>query len=138
MIITTKQALDVLNRLHRYENEFSLLPENVQRGIQQQLDDLMEMHEQIMLKFIGKVKPVAIVEDDVTRVNRKELFSLFMAQQKKLNFELEGTFFHIMQIISSIIEYNDNLEHLDLLVTSFLTYHHKENKISIEKLSEKS
>ncbi len=136
MIITAKQALDVLNRLHRHENEFSLLPEKVQREIQQQMDYLLELHEQIMLKFIGKVKPVAIVEDDVTRINRKELFSVFIAQQKNLNFEHEATFFHIMQIVSSIIEYNDDLEHLDLLVTSFLTYHQKENKISIQKLSE--
>ncbi len=135
MIATSNRALDVLKRLNRFENEISLLPENLQLEIQYQLDFLMELHEQIMLKFIGKVKPVTIVEDDVTRVNRKELFSLFIAQQQKLDFEHEATFFHIMQIISSIIEYNDYLEHLDILVTSFVTHHKKENKVNIEELT---
>lgn len=136
MVSTSKRALDVLKRLHRFENEISLLPENVQLEIQQQLDFLVEQHEQILLKFIGKVKPKAIIEDDITKVNRKELFSLFLAQQKKLDFEHEATFFHIMQIISSIIEYNDYLEHLDVLVTSFLTHHKKENKVKINHVAQ--
>lgn len=136
MVATSKRALDVLKRLHRFENEMSLLPENVQLEIQQQLDFLVEQHEQILLKFIGKIKPKLLVEDDITKENRKELFTLFIAQQKELNFEHEATFFHIMQIVSAIIEYNDYLEHLDVLVTSFVTHHKKDNKVSMDDFAQ--
>jgi len=36
-----------------------------------------------------------------------------------------------MQIIASIIDYGEQVEHLDTLITSFHSYHH--NEVSIEE-----
>ena len=52
---TAKKALDTLKRIHRFENELNQLPENFQLTIQEQLDCIIYHHEQLMLKFIGKI-----------------------------------------------------------------------------------
>jgi uncharacterized membrane protein YgaE (UPF0421/DUF939 family) len=133
MVSTTKRAMETLKRLHRFENELSHLPEEFQVEIQQQLDFLIERHEQILLKFIGKVKPQTVfIENDMSLLNRKEFFNFFIEQQAEFNFENKTTFFHIMQIISSIIEYDERLEHLDVLITSFLSYHVNENTVTLD------
>jgi uncharacterized membrane protein YgaE (UPF0421/DUF939 family) len=133
MISTTKKAIEILKRLHRFENDVTHLPEDFHLEIQQQLDFLIDRHEQIMLKFIGKIKPQTPTEDDRTCLNRKALFSLFIAKQKEMEYENEVTFFHIMQLISFIIEYDEHLDHLDVLVTSFKSYHKNENEVNIEE-----
>lgn len=38
-----------------------------------------------------------------------------------------------MQIVASIIDYSEQVEHLDVLITSFHSFHH--NEISIEEES---
>lgn len=133
MIATTKKAIEILKRLHRFENDVTHLPEDFHLEIQHQLDYLIDRHEQIMLKFIGKVKPQTANEDDRLCLNRKELFGLFIAKQKEIDYEYDVTFFHIMQLISFIIEYDEHLDHLDVLVTSFKSYHKKENEVNIEE-----
>ncbi|MGG0718339.1 aromatic acid exporter family protein [Robertmurraya massiliosenegalensis] len=133
MISTTKKAIEILKRLHRFENDVIHLPDDFHLEIQHQLDFLIERHEQIMLKFIGKVKRERTVEDDKLCLNRQELFSLFIAKQKEIDYENEVTFFHIMQLISFIIEYDEHLNHLDVLVTSFKSYHTKENEVNMEE-----
>lgn len=133
MIETTKKAIEILKRLHRFENDVSQLPEDFHLEIQHQLDFLIDRHERIMLKFIGKVKPQTTLEDDKYCLNRKELFSLFIAKQKEMIDEDDITFFHIMQLISFMIDYEEHLDHLDVLVTSFRSFHKKANEVNIEE-----
>ncbi|MDZ5474545.1 aromatic acid exporter family protein [Bacillus sp. 31A1R] len=131
MISTTKRALDLLKRLHRYENELSTLPEEFKTNVKQHLDNLMDRHEQVMLKFIGKIKTSEQMDDYC--LNRKELFKLFLAYQKNHEADEESAYYHTMQVISAIIEYDEYLEHLDVLITSFLSYHKDENEVTIEE-----
>lgn len=131
MISTTKRTIEILKRLHRFENELSQLPDEFQTEIAQQLNNMIDRHEQIMLKFIGKVKPQTAKEDGPYYIDRKELFQLFLSQQRAVDNEI--AFYHIMQIISSIIEYDEYLDHLDVLVTSFKSFHKNENEVSIEE-----
>lgn len=133
MISTTKRAVEILKRLHRFENEWSQLPEEFRIVIQQYLDSLIDRHEQIMLKFIGKIKPQANLEEGKADTSRKELISLVLDQQKEIEYENEVIFFHIMQMISSIIEYDEYLEHLDVLIVSFKSFHKEENEVVIEE-----
>lgn len=135
MISTTKRAIEILKRLHRFENDVAQLPEDFHLEILHMLDFLIDRHEQIMLKFIGKVKQDTPIEDDKLSLNRKELFSLFIAKQKEMNYDNDVTFFHIMQLISFIIEYDEELDHLDRLVKSFRIYHKKDNEVLIEESS---
>ncbi|MEH7392476.1 FUSC family protein [Bacillus sp. JJ1474] len=133
MISTVKRSLDTLRKLHRFENDLQEMPLDYQNAIQQQLDCLIHHHEHIMLKFIGKVRPNVIFEEGDIFLNRKELFNLFISQKKEASLEDEDILSHNMQIISVIIDYNEQVEHLDKLITSFQTYHKKANEMSIEK-----
>lgn len=132
MISTAKRALDTLKRLHRYENDLNVLPDQFQAEIKHQLDCLMDRHEQVMLKFIGKIKTQATLDQESLCLNRKELFQLFLTHQKEISGEEDTTYFHTMQVISAIIDYDEHLEHLDVLISSFQSYHKDENEVSIE------
>lgn len=132
MISTVKRSLETLRKLHRFENNLQELPSEFQNIVQQQLDCLIHYHEHVMLKFIGKVRPHVIFEEGDIFLNRKELVHLFFAHQKEAKLEDEATLTHTMQIISAIIDYNEQVEHLDKLITSFQTYHKKTNEVSIE------
>ncbi|MFL6562459.1 MAG: FUSC family protein, partial [Bacillus sp. (in: firmicutes)] len=128
---TAKKALDTLKRLHRFENELLHLPEIFQRSIQGQLDYLIYHHEQLMLRFIGKIpNPPAVSESNVC-LNNKELFDLFLLHQQELTDQDHPHHYHIMQIVASIIDYGEQVDHLNTLITSFHSYHH--NEVSIEE-----
>ncbi|MBU8880605.1 FUSC family protein [Bacillus sp. FJAT-29790] len=133
MISTVKRSLETLRRLHRFENDLQEMPAEFQHAVQQQLDCLIHYHEHAMLKFIGKVRSHVIFEEGDIFLNGKELFNLFYSQQKEAKVEDEAILSHTMQIISAIIDYNEQVEHLDKLITSFQTYHKKTNEVSIEE-----
>ncbi|QED46960.1 FUSC family protein [Cytobacillus dafuensis] len=133
MISTEKRSLDTLRKLHRFENDLQEMPADFQYVVQQQLDCLIHYHEHVMLKFIGKVRPQVVFEEGDIFLNRKELFNLFFSQQKEAKLEDEAILSHTMQIIATIIDYNEQVEHLDKLITSFQTYHKKSNEVTIEK-----
>jgi uncharacterized membrane protein YgaE (UPF0421/DUF939 family) len=126
---TAKRGLDTLKRLHRYENELLHLPENLEQLIRQQLDCIIYYHEQLMLRYIGKVPTSHITTEASICLNNKELFDLFVAYHLEENNQPDH--YNALQIISSIIDYGEHVEHLDTLISSFHSYHH--NEVSIEK-----
>jgi uncharacterized membrane protein YgaE (UPF0421/DUF939 family) len=134
MIITNKKALDTLKRLHRFENEVLQLPEDFRQSVQEQLDCLIYHHEQLMLKFIGKIPAVPVVKEGNVCLNKKELYDLFMYHQTEYTELDQSHIYHTMQIIASIIDYSEQVEHLETLITSFHSFHH--NEIIIDNESE--
>ncbi len=130
MTSTAKRALDTLKKLHRYENEMLHMPESFIQSIQEQLDSIIYHHEQLMLRFIGKV-PTPVASEASNCINNKELFNLFLTHQKLYTNQDDPHLYHTMQIISSIIDYGEQVEHLDTLITSFYSFH--DNEVSIEQ-----
>lgn len=134
MILANKKALDTLRRLHRFENELLHLPENFRQAVQEQLDFLIYHHEQLMLRFIGKIPNVPVSKEGSVCLNKKELFDLFLYHQREYT-DLDNThLYHTMQIIASIIDYSEQVEHLETLITSFYSFH--QNEVLIEEESE--
>jgi uncharacterized membrane protein YgaE (UPF0421/DUF939 family) len=133
MILTTKRALESLKRLHRYENELTLMPIELQNVIQTQLDDLINFHEQQLLKFIGKVRINCVFQESDHCLSNKHLFDLFLAQQKEIDDPDSPILFHSMQIIASIIEYREQIAHLETLINSFQAFHKNENEVTIQE-----
>ena len=41
------------------------------------------------------------------------------------------TQYHLLQVISAIIEYDEEIEHLDLLITSFQSHHKEDSDITL-------
>ncbi|MDQ6596226.1 aromatic acid exporter family protein [Bacillus salipaludis] len=133
MIFTAKKGVDTLRKLHRFENEILLLPEHFQQAIQEQLDNLIYHHEQLMLRFIGKVPEPATESGGNDFLNKKELYDLFITHQKEYTDPDNPHLYHIMQITAFIIDYGEQLEHLDTLISSFYSYH--DNEVPIEEKS---
>lgn len=131
MISTLNQALEVLKKIHRFENEIAALPDEFQQIVQQQLDLLIHQHEHAMLKFIGKVRPNVEFEEGDIRLNRMEFFELFLSYQSQIPGNEELSQYHLMQICSSIVDYDEYIEHLDLLITSFQSYHKEESQVEM-------
>jgi uncharacterized membrane protein YgaE (UPF0421/DUF939 family) len=136
MISTVKRSLETLKKLHRFENDLQQMPEEFQHAVQQQLDILIHYHEHVMLKFIGKVRPNVVFEEGDFSLSRKELVNLFLAQQKEHEHDEESILPHIMQIVSAIVDYDEHVEHLDKLISSFQSYHKEENEVSIPENAE--
>ncbi len=132
MIVSGRRSFDILRRLHRYENEIHQLPEELQKIIQSQLDCLMSHHEQLLLMFVGKVKP-HLEEEMVQSVcsNRAELIELYKIELNQDSIDSNFQPFHLMHILSSILEYDEHLEHLEKMIYSFKTHHVDENQLSI-------
>jgi uncharacterized membrane protein YgaE (UPF0421/DUF939 family) len=137
MISSTRRSFEVLKRLNRFENEFYQLPEPIQKTIQETLDCLLTYHEQLLLQFIGKVKHARDVDQtNMLCFTRKELMEMFLREIE--THRLDGDFqpYHLLSLVSAILEYNEHLEHLDTLICSFHSYHKKDNEITINEEEE--
>ncbi|WP_121664485.1 aromatic acid exporter family protein [Metabacillus litoralis] len=131
MIVTTNRALDTLKKLHRLENDLHHMPEHFQKVLVKELDHLLYVHEEALLRFIGKTKTIQsteLLEED--KFNKQHLMDAYMELQQNQN---STYFFHLLPLVSTIIDYSEQLEHLDTLIYSFHSYHKQDNEI---KLSE--
>ena len=74
--------------------------------------------------------------DEEDSLSRKELLTLFFEQQRKID-EMHDDQKHlstkILPFISSISEYDEQLEHLEKLVISFHSFHKGVNEITVEE-----
>ncbi|RFU68164.1 aromatic acid exporter family protein [Peribacillus saganii] len=137
MITVTTQSVEILRKLHRFENELHQMPERFQMEVQTQLDRLLFYHEQSLLHFIGKVKAVeGQMEKEDHTANRKELLALFFAQQRECDMDNEHLLYHMMPLVSSIIEYGEQLDHLTTLINSFKSYHVSENEVHVQQVED--
>lgn len=137
MITTSKKSLELLHRLHKHENEIASLPEQFRLMIQERLDFLLTYHEQLFLKYTGKLKPEhsqwAQNEEYLQRNEVMEIFIKQIALAQELEDEEEFSSYHLLYILSRILDYEENLEHLDTLIVSYRSYHGEEKNINLEE-----
>ncbi|MFC7395146.1 FUSC family protein [Scopulibacillus cellulosilyticus] len=134
MMATTNKLHDILKILERNEQDFHHLPESFKEILQKRLEGLMNYHERILLKFNGKIRDEHHEEHAKDTCKHKmkitESFIDFYdetAQQHWLN---------LFPLIAAIVAYSQLLEHLDMLVESFQTYHKKANRINLVEENE--
>ncbi|MDQ0220831.1 aromatic acid exporter family protein [Peribacillus cavernae] len=136
MITTTKKSYETLKRIHKFENEITLMSEEFQAQIQHQLDSLIHQHEQVLLKYVGKIKSLSCIDEYNNHgLSRKDFLSFFFSQLEKKKYE-EGKekdiATRLVPLISAIIEYDEQLEHLEKLINNFQAFHKNENEVSVE------
>lgn len=136
MITTSKKSLELLKRLHKHENEISALPMQFRLMIQERLDFLLTYHEQLLLKYTGKLKAEHINwEDHGDFIQRNELMDIFIKQIMLAREEGDTDFssYHLLYILSRILDYEENLEHLERLIVAYQKYHGEEINVQIEE-----
>ncbi|MGN1400067.1 MAG: aromatic acid exporter family protein [Bacillus sp. (in: firmicutes)] len=132
MIATTKRSLDILKKLNKYENHYYMMPSEFQAAVQEQLDYLVTLHEHIHLKYIRKTK-TTMGSEIGQGIEHRKLLDLFLSLQKQLDGEHEDYLYHMMALISAIIEYEEHIVHLDTLITSFHSFHQDDELTVIDQ-----
>jgi len=136
MITTSKKSLELLQRLHKHENELVKLPEKFQQLIQERLDGLLIYHEQLLLKYTGKLKPEHSEWNHSSEyLPGNELMDLFIDHinaLKENESSEEFSSYHLLYILSRLLDYEENLEHLDTLIVSYRSHHAEEKNIDLE------
>ena len=137
MILTTKRSIELLTRLHNHENELSHLPEQFKLMIQERLDFLLTYHEQLLLKYTGKLKSDHVGFNKTEEyLNRTQVMDIFIDQimvAKQEDGEETFSSYHLLYILSRILDYEENLEELDRLVNSYRKFHSEEKNIDLEE-----
>ncbi|WP_391117273.1 FUSC family protein [Psychrobacillus sp. L3] len=134
LITASYRSLDVLKRLHLHENELLRLPEHFRMMIKERLDALLTYHEQLHLKFIGKLKPEHMDwNGSEAFLQRQEVMDIFVQQIALTRIEEEFSTYHLLHLLSSILKYEEQLEHIDTLITSYQNFHHSELTVQIEE-----
>ncbi|PYZ92424.1 hypothetical protein CR194_16480 [Salipaludibacillus keqinensis] len=133
MLSTTKKAKEILKSLSKHDNAVNQLPEEMSQLLQLQVDYLTNYHERILLKYMGKVKPQS-TEDFYEEINngKHQLINVFMTYHSDQQIE-QDDWIHFLPVIALIIEYSEELEHLDRLVDGFFTYHTEDNEVKIRE-----
>ncbi len=134
MVATSRSGYEVLKKLHQYENELINLPEHFRLMVQERLDALLTYHEQLHLKFVGKLKSdkmnTSHHDDYLQRHEVMEIFAKEIAITKE---EEEFSAYHLLHILSSILYYEEQLEHLDKLIVSFQSFHNNEMNMKLQE-----
>lgn len=134
LISTSYKSLDVLKRLHLHEHELTQLPEHFRMMVKERLDALLTYHEQLHLKFIGKLRPEHMEwNDSEAFLQRQEVMDIFVKQITITQMEEEFSSYHLLHLLSSILKYEEQLEHVDTLITSYQNFHSEELTVQIEE-----
>lgn len=132
MIATSKSGYDALKKLHQYENELIDLPEHFRLMVQDRLDSLLTYHEQLHLKFVGKLKTENMSTDSSEEyIQRHEVMEIFAKEIALTKESEEFSSYHLLHILSAILNYEEQLEHLDKLIVSIRRYHESEMNIKL-------
>ncbi|MCJ7843318.1 aromatic acid exporter family protein [Lederbergia sp. NSJ-179] len=127
MIQVNQKSLDILRLQHQYENILHQLPEDLQNHSRQRLDFLLSYHEQLLMKFMGRVKQeveLDAFQDEQIDIN--QLFDAFINEIKKDDVINGYQPYHLIHFFSAMLEYEEQLEHLEKLIRSFQKYHEKD------------
>jgi len=134
MIAVSNKSYDVLKRLHLHENELIHLPEQFRMMIQERLDFLLTYHEQLHLKYTGKLKPDhSSGHGRETILPRHEVMEIFVREIANSSSEENFSSYHLLHVLSSILDYEEHLEHLDTLIVSHQNYHGDEINVTLEE-----
>ncbi|MDG5786266.1 aromatic acid exporter family protein [Evansella sp. AB-P1] len=134
MVQGSKKAISILKSLSKYENVIHHFPEEMQDVIQTQLEYLTNYHERILLKYMGKVRASHSTTDlfDDIETRKQHLTDLFLTLHNDPEID-QSEWIHLFPVVALIIEYSEELEHLDQLVDGFFKYHTSENEVKIRE-----
>lgn len=137
MIRTARSAYKVLSVLHDNENVFYHFPKEMRVMIRERLETLMSGHEQIMLKFSGRVPANQVKFFETDQDQRDELIDTFFTHVKKENIEdfnpgHSGN--GIIHLMSAILAYEDNLVQFNRLVSSYRISARAESITNIDEI----
>ena len=117
---TSQLALNLLQAVHRHSQAFDHFPDEMRHHFRERVETLMSGHEQIILKFYGKVGVETVNYLSIEAELREQYIHMFFEHTKSYEefnpdgFIREGN--SIIEILSSSINYEESLDQLNHLV----------------------
>ncbi|MGE8207580.1 FUSC family protein [Heyndrickxia sp. NPDC080065] len=136
MVSTSQDCFDILKLLHRYENDLMQLPETFQVQIQERLDFLVNEHQKLLFQFLGKILHNDLDAEEKVDPQQVELLNLFLEKMNDESFRGDFQAYHLMRLLSAMVDYQEQLKHLAILIDSFKNFHKDANEISIKEEDE--
>ncbi|WP_342399521.1 hypothetical protein NST20_12255 [Weizmannia sp. FSL W8-0676] len=132
-----QQALSyiILKRLQQYKADIAGLPETFRSMLQEQMEYLVNEHEKMLLMFLGKVKAHA-QKCNTADKQRNELMDIFLQNLKDETFRTDLQSYHVMNLLALLVDYQEELEHLEKLITVSQTYHHEQSELNLDELED--
>ncbi|REJ24375.1 MAG: hypothetical protein C6P37_16125 [Caldibacillus debilis] len=129
MIATVRASLNVLKKLHQYENDLSLLPGHFTEKLKGCIEQLTISHEQILIRYTGKAKTKH--EEKIGELDsmKQSLLKLHLQCLKEEGDEQAA--YHILQMMAAVMEYNEHLLHLEKLINSLQSFHKDEGHVRL-------
>lgn len=119
---TTRSAIDLLDALHKYSHIYNDFPDDFRTIFRERLETLITAHEQIIMKFYGKVSPESVNYMEMNRENREDYLDMFFSEAKNQEetkehhqFEANG----VTHIMAASFTYEENLTNLNRLVRNY-------------------
>ncbi|WP_054711148.1 aromatic acid exporter family protein [Bacillus sp. JCM 19041] len=122
MIVTSEKAYNALEMIDRRSEDYLNLPNRVQKRIEEQITSLTDYHHRIIMRYNGKVNTHA-PDEYMTEIEegQSSMTNLFVTLYEEEEFDL-SQWHAFLPAISAIIEYQQELEHLDTLVENHQTH----------------
>lgn len=119
---TTQCAIDLLTVLHKNTTVYDNFPNEMRTVFRERLETLMVAHEQILMKFYGKVPPEEVNFMEMDMIERDRYLDMFFEQAKlqehrKEKHDFEGN--SVIRILSESIRYEKELSDLNQIVRSY-------------------
>ena len=110
--------------MHESENTINHLPKELRTLIRERMETLMTAHEQILLKWNGRVLPENVnfmkYKNDL-RKSFMEAFYLEASTEEAMEYDFsKGN--DLLRIMTTIFEYDKELQHFNKLTNSFVKY----------------
>lgn len=138
MIKTTEAVIDLLTVLHNHDHVFKSFPDELRIGVRDRLETLMIGHEQIILKFSGRISASAVKFINADQEYKLEYMERFFLQAKT---ELEHDQIYdndgngVVHIMSAIYYYEESLIKLNRIIRIY-KQRYTENKKEDEQLAD--
>lgn len=123
--IETNQILyDLARTMHESENTVNHLPTDLRILIRERLETLMTAHEQILLKWNGRVLPEEVnfisYQDDL-RLRFMDAFYTEASSDEAMEYDFsKGN--DLLKLMTLIFQYDKELQHFNTLTNSFVRY----------------
>lgn len=138
MINTSQAVIALLTVLHNHDHVFKSFPDELRIGVRERLETLMIGHEQIILKFSGRIAASAVNFINTDQTFKLEYMEKFFLQAKN---ELEHDKVYdndgngVVHIMSAIYYYEESLIKLNRIIRIY-KQRYTENKEEDEQLAD--
>lgn len=121
-----KAGQDLVEAFHDYENIYNNFPSDLRVITRERIETLSTAHEQIILKFSGRISSDEVNFMEYKSDLRKRLLDLYFTEAQSEDYFNEVLYDDsnaVIHLLSAIFHYEEEVNHLNKIVRSYRDYH---------------